>query len=107
MDRIKSNTTKRIQQLKKLIRVLILLLILVVVLAGFRFFIQPSIRSSEVITSKVEKGDVQATLNANGTVLPAFEEILTSPISSQITQIYFRVISLDSFASDRVCNRFF
>lgn len=91
MDRIKSNTTKRIQQLKKLIRVVVLMLILVVVLAGFRFFIQPSVRSSEVITSKVEKGDIQATLNANGTVLPAFEEILTSPISSQITQIYFRV----------------
>lgn len=38
--------------------------------------------------SAVDKGAIEVTISAGGKVIPAFEEILTSPISSQIVEIY-------------------
>jgi HlyD family secretion protein len=49
-----------------------------------RSYLKSSINRSEIITAKVETGDIENTINASGEVLPEFEEILTSPISASI-----------------------
>ncbi|MES2276299.1 MAG: HlyD family efflux transporter periplasmic adaptor subunit [Bacteroidota bacterium] len=49
-----------------------------------RSYLKSSINRSDIITAKVEIGDIENTINASGEVLPEFEEILTSPISASI-----------------------
>ena len=63
-------------------------LVFVIIVFSFRQLIRPTIRSGNFSTASVETGDVLATVSASGTVLPEFEEIKTSPISSRIIKIY-------------------
>lgn len=42
---------------------------------------------SQIITSKVERGDIENTINATGEVLPEFEEVISSPISASIQKV--------------------
>ena len=60
----------------------------VIIVFSFRQLIRPTIRSGNFSTASVKTGDVLATVSASGTVLPEFEEIKTSPISSRIIKIY-------------------
>ncbi len=60
----------------------------VIIVFSFRQLIRPIIRSGNFSIASVETGDVLATVSASGTVLPEFEEIKTSPISSRIIKIY-------------------
>ena len=60
----------------------------VIIVFSFRQLIRPTIRSGNFSIASVETGDVLATVSASGTVLPEFEEIKTSPISSRIIKIY-------------------
>jgi HlyD family secretion protein len=59
-------------------------LILLVVTIGW---LRPSVRRDRVRTAKVERGDVSATLDASGLVVPSFEEILTAPLPTRVVQI--------------------
>ena len=52
--------------------------------------IQPTLKMDDVIVSKVDKGIIEVSVNASGKVIPAFEEIINSPINSRILQIYKR-----------------
>ena len=63
-------------------------LVFVIIVFSFRQLIRPTIRSGNFSIASVETGDVLATVSASGTVLPEFEEIKTSPISSRIIKIY-------------------
>ena len=40
--------------------------------------------------AKADRGDINATLNGTGTVAPAFEEVINSPISSRVVEVYHR-----------------
>lgn len=64
---------------------------LVLVVAAFMFvgsIMKPSVRRSEILTTKVDKGDVLLTVTAMGKVVPAFEEVINSPITSKIMDVY-------------------
>jgi len=52
-----------------------------------RTTLKSTVKRSEIITSVVEQGSVENTLNATGEVLPEFEEILTSPINASIKNV--------------------
>lgn len=52
--------------------------------------IQPTLKMDDVIVSKVDKGIIEVSVNASGKVIPAFEEIINSPINSRILEIYKR-----------------
>ena len=58
-------------------------------------WLKPSIRRSEIQTARVERGTVEATLQASGTVIPAIEQVLPSPIDA-------RVLRIERRAGDRV-----
>ena len=62
------------------------LLALAAVLA-FRSVLRPGIRRSDVLTARVETGDVEAALTAAGTVIPGREAVITSPIQSTIRRV--------------------
>lgn len=62
-----------------------------VVLAGsiflLRAFIKPTISQAEITSAVAETGSIENTINANGEVLPEFEEILTSPINAAVRNV--------------------
>lgn len=49
-----------------------------------------SVGVSELKLATVDRGDVDATLSGNGTVVPAFEEVIISPIASRVVEVYHR-----------------
>jgi len=58
--------------------------ILVMLVTGW---LRPSVRRDQLRTARVERGDVSATLDASGLVVPGFEQILTAPVSTRVIRI--------------------
>jgi HlyD family secretion protein len=52
-----------------------------------RSFFKTTLSRAEITTAKVERGDVENTLNASGEVLPEFEEVITSPINASLKNV--------------------
>jgi HlyD family secretion protein len=50
-------------------------------------WISPSISRSRIRTAVVERGPIEATISATGTVLPEFESVITSPIDTRVIKI--------------------
>lgn len=61
-----------------------------VVIAGLAimWFMGKSILEKDLVVSTVDRGIIESTVNASGRVVPAFEEIINSPINSRIIEIY-------------------
>jgi HlyD family secretion protein len=58
--------------------------ILVMLVTGW---LHPSVRRDQLRTARVERGDVSATHDASGLVVPGFEQILTAPVSTRVIRI--------------------
>src|SRR5205085_11641125 len=58
-------------------------------------WLRPSIKRSAIQTARVERGSVDATLQASGTVVPATEQVVSSPVEARVLRIVRR-------AGDRV-----
>ncbi|HWW62199.1 MAG TPA: HlyD family efflux transporter periplasmic adaptor subunit [Thermoanaerobaculia bacterium] len=58
-------------------------------------WLRPSIKRRDIRTARVERGSVDATLQAAGTVVPAFEQVVSSPVEA-------RVLRVERRAGDRV-----
>lgn len=50
-------------------------------------WIRPSVRRQDIRTAKVDRGPVEATVSAAGTVVPIYEQVITSPIESRVMRI--------------------
>jgi HlyD family secretion protein len=91
MDRAISTTTHRRRRLRAWLLGLGALAALLAAAAGLRTVLQPSLRRADLLTARVETGDVDATLTAAGTVIPAREAVLVSPIQSTIRRVALAV----------------
>ncbi|MDE6340949.1 MAG: HlyD family efflux transporter periplasmic adaptor subunit [Muribaculaceae bacterium] len=49
-----------------------------------------SVAQSDLIVGTADTGTIEVTVTGTGTVSPAFEEIITSPINSRILEVYCR-----------------
>ena len=88
MDREISKEVRRKEQRKQIIKIgagvgSIVLLVAVVI-----SFLQTSLNRKDITISKVDKGVIEVSVSASGKVIPAFEEIINSPINSRIVEIY-------------------
>lgn len=91
MDRALSAATHTSRQRR---RWLILFLIAAVAtgsVLAFRSVLRPSLKRTEVLTTAVETGDVEASLTASGTIIPGHEAVITSPIQSTIRRVALQV----------------
>ena len=52
--------------------------------------IKPSVSRARIRTARVEQGPIEATITASGTVVPEFEQVLSSPIDSRVVKILKR-----------------
>ena len=49
-----------------------------------------SLRRSQLSFGMADTGNVESTVNASGKVVPAFEEVVVSPVASRILEVYHR-----------------
>ncbi len=49
-----------------------------------------SVNSSDLNIATADSGTIETSVNAGGTVVPAFEQIINSPISTRIVEVYSR-----------------
>ena len=90
MDRALSESKKRKNSLKFWSR---LLIIVAVVLLGFFFLrniLKTKLSQDDFQMATVEVGDIANTISAYGTVVPAFEEQINSPIATEIKEVLIR-----------------
>lgn len=88
MDRnIPSSELKKSKR-KRLIRYVEIVVILLSASIGFGFLMRESVSASDLIIGTADRGIIEVTVTGSGTVNPAFEEIITSPINSRILEVY-------------------
>lgn len=65
-------------------------IIAAVVLAGVlvSVFMRSSVSRKDVVIATVDRGTIQSSVSASGKVVPAFEEIINSPIDTRIVEVY-------------------
>lgn len=90
MDREITIQQKRRRLLMRLAKVSGASILLIIALLIVRAKITPSVAESTLRLATVDRGDVVASVTAGGKVVPMFEEIINSPISSRILEVYKR-----------------
>lgn len=88
MDREISKEVQRKEQRKQLIKIGGGVGAAIAVIAVIISFLQTSLNRKDLTISTVDKGVIEVSVSASGKVIPAFEEIINSPINSRIVEIY-------------------
>lgn len=60
----------------------------VVCIAVLISFMRSSVNRKDLVFSEVDNGTIEVSVSASGKVVPAFEEIINSPINTRIVEIY-------------------
>ena len=53
-------------------------------------WLRPSVKRSDIQIARVERGSVDATLQATGTVVPEIETVISSPVEARVLRIQHR-----------------
>jgi HlyD family secretion protein len=88
MDRELPPEEIRKTRLRKYSKVAVLFLLLIIAFFTVRSVIKPTISREDIRTAIAELGKIEATVSASGTVVPEFEQVLTSPIQSKIDSVF-------------------
>lgn len=88
MDREISKEVRRKEQRKLILKIGAWVVGIGVVIGGIVSIMQLSLSKKDLSLSKVDVGVIEVSVSASGKVIPAFEEIITSPINSRIVEIY-------------------
>lgn len=64
--------------------------LVVAVLLFLPGWLRPSVERDRVRTGRVDRGPVEGVVEASGTVIPAFEGVLSSPVEAQVQKILKR-----------------
>lgn len=59
---------------------------IVILIVGLVY--RPAVDERSILLSKTDTGNIELSVSASGRVVPAFEEIITSPIDSRIVEVY-------------------
>lgn len=73
---------------KRLVIALSATVVAVALIAFIISFAGSTVKRADLTFGEVSRGTIEASVNSSGTVVPAFEEIITSPISSRIVEVY-------------------
>ena len=90
MDREISKEVQRKEQRKQFIRIGTAVGGFIVLIVVVISMLQPSLKRKDLNISTVDKGVIEVSVSASGKVIPAFEEIINSPINSRIVEVYKR-----------------
>lgn len=90
MDRALPKEAVRKNQIRKSAVILVPLILLVLLILVIRSLLTPALCRSEILTAVAENGAIESTITATGVVVPAFEQVITSPIQSTVSEVYLR-----------------
>ena len=88
MDREIPKDVRRKERNQKIIKVGGISAGIIVGMAVLISFMQSSVKRRDINFSTVDKGTIEVSVSASGKVVPAFEEIINSPINSRIIEAY-------------------
>lgn len=90
MDRDLDITVRRRLIGKRVLLATSLLAVVVALLTFGPAWLKPTLSRSRIRTAKVETGSLEATITASGTVVPEFEQVLSSPVDARVLKILKR-----------------
>ncbi|MFA6877233.1 MAG: efflux RND transporter periplasmic adaptor subunit, partial [Parabacteroides sp.] len=88
MDREISRQQRSKEKSKQLIKTGFVVGSIIIAVAVAISFLQTSLNERDLTLSTVDKGVIEVSVSATGKVVPAFEEIINSPINSRILEVY-------------------
>jgi HlyD family secretion protein len=88
MDRDIPKQEQRRAKIKRIIRVAAVAVIVFTCFIIIKAWLGHSVKRTDLIFSAVDRGTIEVSVNANGKVIPVFEEIINSPINSKIVETY-------------------
>ncbi len=91
VDRPLDTAVRRRAQLRRWLPATAVLVLLATGLVWGADLLRPSVRRDRVRTARVEVGPLEASLTASGTVVPAIEHVLSSPIDARVLERRRRV----------------
>jgi HlyD family secretion protein len=87
MDRPVSKEHKRKLLIRQIGVISIIIIIPLLIILFLKSAFVPGVSISQVVTGISDRGDIQITVQGSGNVIPAYEEIITSPFRSNIMRI--------------------
>lgn len=88
MDREIPKEVRSKERNKKIIRYSSVGIAIVIVISILISLMRAGVEKKDLIFSTVDKGIIEVSVSASGKVVPAFEEIINSPINSRILEVY-------------------
>ena len=88
MDREIPKEVRKKERNQKIMKVGGIGVAIVVCMAMLISFMQSSVKRRDLVLSTVDNGTIEVSVSASGKVVPAFEEIINSPINSRIVEVY-------------------
>ena len=88
MDREIPKAVRNKERNKKIIRYGGIGVASVIVISVLISFMRTGVKTKDLVFSTVDKGTIEVSVSASGKVVPAFEEIINSPINTRIVEIY-------------------
>lgn len=89
-DRLIDPSVLRRRRLKSSARAAVVVLMAVVLCYLLYVWVRPSVSRATIRTSVVDRGTVEATIPATGVILPAHEQVITSPIDTRVIAVLRR-----------------
>lgn len=90
MDREIPKEVRRKELRKQIIKIGSVVIIAGAAIGGIISLMQTTLKEKDLSISTVDVGTIEVSASASGKVIPAFEEIITSPINSRIVEVYKR-----------------
>ena len=87
MDTPIDSATQRRRKLRRMAPVFGFAVVGVAALVLLTGWLRPSVKRDHIRTAFVKKGEVSATLDASGLVVPRFEQTLTAPLATRVVRV--------------------
>lgn len=88
MDRVIPKEERQKERRKMMMKYGAAALAVVVVLWGLVAMMRTGVKEKDLVFSAVSEGTIEVSVSASGKVVPAFEEMINSPISTRILEVY-------------------
>ena len=88
MDREIPVKEQRTRKMRKILMAVAIVAVVSGIAVWLGIQMMPSVNRQALVFSEVDRGTIDVSVSATGRVVPAFEEVIISPISSQILEVY-------------------
>lgn len=91
MDKQIDKATIRRRQLRAAVPWIIGTAVVLTAIIWLLLALEKSVKERDIRIGTVDRGAIETTVNASGRVVPAYEEIITSPVESRLIQSFVRL----------------